>query len=60
MSYIIAVAVHKICETHTFDRYLISIADLAKNHFLACGNAKKRELDNNFTILETCVLKKKN
>ena len=59
MSYIIAVAVHKICETHTFDRYLLSIADLAKNHFLACGNAKKRELDNNFTILETCVLKKK-
>ena len=59
MSYIIAVAVHKICETHTFDRYLLSIADLAKNHFLACGNAKKRELDNNFTLLETCVLKKK-
>ena len=57
MSYIIAVAVQKICETHTFDRYQLSIADLAKNHFLACGNAKKRELDNNYTILETCVLK---
>ena len=59
MSYIIAVAVHKICETHTFDRYLLSIADLAKNHFLACGDAKKKELENNYTILETCVLKKK-
>ena len=43
MSYIIAVAVHKICEIHTFDHYLLSIADLAKNHILACGNAKKKE-----------------
>ena len=56
MSYIIAVAVHKICEIHTFDRYLLSIADLTK---MFVATQKKRELENNYTILETCVLKKK-
>ena len=35
-------ALDKICEIHTFDRCLLSIADLAKNHFLACGNEKKK------------------
>ena len=49
-------ALDKICEIHTFNRCLLSIADLAKNHFLACGNEKKKELDNNYTILDTCVL----
>ena len=47
-------ALDKICEIYTFDRFPHGWS--GQKSFLACGHTKKKiELENNWTIFDTCV-----
>ena len=56
MSHIIAVAVPET----KYVKFTLLIADLAKNHFLACGDAKKKRIGEQLHYFGMCLKKKFN